>query len=149
MIEIENLTLEDWLINLKPYQRLYLNQLVEKFGEERAAEEWIMAKGPLQTATFGGSESNTPDTNSYWNRLKEEFDKLICGHPEYQKEQEKFVSAGKAIGTGAIATLANWFAPLVGMPPAILIPAIILLLHTTSKMGVNAYCSTKNYNSNL
>ncbi|MCD7898891.1 MAG: hypothetical protein LUH22_03185 [Bacteroides sp.] len=147
MIKIENLPLESWINELKPYQKNIIIQLVSNFGEEKAAEEWISSRGPIQTATFGGDTSNIPDSKTYWNRLKEEFDKLVCGHPDYKKEQEKFATAGKAIGTGAVASISNWLAPIVGMSPSILIPAVILLLYTTAKIGVKAYCSTKNYKS--
>ena len=47
MIEIENIPLEDWLKPLKPYQRNTIEQLVAKYGEEKAAEEWINARGPI------------------------------------------------------------------------------------------------------
>ena len=39
MIEIDNLSLNEWYTCLKPYQRAIIEQLVAKYGEERAAEE--------------------------------------------------------------------------------------------------------------
>lgn len=143
MIEIDALSLSDWYTCLKPYQKNAIEQLVAKYGEERAAEEWLMARGPIQTATFGGAQ--TSNSESYWNRLKDEFDKLICGHPDYENEQKKFISASKTIGLGSVTALSTWLSPIVCLSPAILVPAIILLLHTTSKMGIKAYCSTKHF----
>ena len=101
MIEIENIPLEDWLKPLKPYQRNFIKQLVAKYGEEKAAEEWINARGPMQTVTFGGVTEDINNKKNYWNRLRNEFDKLICGHADYQNEHDKFVNAGKPIGLGA------------------------------------------------
>ena len=89
MIEIDNLSLDEWYTCLKPYQKNAIEQLVAKYGEEKAAEEWLTARGPMQTATFGGTQTKAEDTHSYWNRLRTEIDKLICGHPDYKKEQEK------------------------------------------------------------
>ena len=145
MIEIDNLSLEEWYTCLKPYQKAFIEQLVAKYGEEKAAEEWLTARGPMQTATFGGVQVKAEDTPNYWKRLRTEIDKFICGHPDYEKEQEKFVVAGKPIGLGGVTALASWLSSIIGMSPAILVPAIILILHTMSKMGVKAYCSTKTF----
>lgn len=144
MMEIENLTLDKWYTCLKPYQKNMIEQLVSKYGEEKAAEEWLIARGPVQTVTFGGTPANAAETTHYWTRLKDEFDKLICGHPDYEKEQKKILTAGKTIGLGSVTALANWLSPVIGMSPSMLVPVLVLILHTTSKMGVNAYCSTKN-----
>ena len=76
MIEIENIPLEDWLKPLKPYQRNTIEQLVAKYGEEKAAEEWINARGPMQTVTFGGVAEDFNNKKNYWNRLRNEFDKF-------------------------------------------------------------------------
>lgn len=145
MIEIENIPLEEWLKPLKPYQRNFIEQLVAKYGEEKAAEEWINARGPMHTVTFGGVAEDVNNKKNYWNRLRNEFDKLICGHTDYQDEYDKFVAAGKPIGLGAVAYIADLIASAVGMSTAILIPAIALILSTTAKMGVKAYCATKQF----
>lgn len=145
MIEIENIPLDDWLKPLKPYQRNTIEQLVAKYGEEKAAEEWINARGPMQTVTFGGISEDSNNKKNYWNRLRNEFDKLICGHLDYQNEHDKFVAAGKPIGLWAVACIADWIAPAVGMSATMLIPAIALILSTTAKMGGKAYCATKQF----
>jgi|CZCB01.1.fsa_nt_gi hypothetical protein len=145
MIEIEKKPLEDWYEVLKPYQKSVLEQLVERYGEEKAAEEWITAMGPVQTATFGGDTSNRVNQKMYWNRLKDEFDKFICGHSSYKEEQEKLLSSGKLLGPGVVSSLATWIAPAVGMPPSIIAPALVLLLYIAAKISVKAYCATKNF----
>lgn len=145
MIEIDDLPLSEWYTCLKPYQKAIIEQLVSQYGEEKAAEEWLTAKGPIQTATFGGEQINTIDSKNYWNRLKDEFDKLICGHPEYEKEQKKLLAAGKSIGLGSVTALSNWLSPIIGITSTLLVPTIILFLHVISKMGIKAYCSTKHF----
>lgn len=145
MIEIEDKPLEYWYEVLKPYQKSVIEQLVNIHGEEKAAEEWITAVGPMQTATFGGVPSKKIDQEKYWNRLRDEFDKFICGHTSYQKELEKLIASGRLIGTGLVTSLASWISPAVGLPPSILTPALILLLHTSAKISVKAYCATKTH----
>ena len=51
----------------------------------------------------------------------------------------------KPISLGTVAYIADWVAPTVGISTVILIPAITLLLCTAAKMGVKAYCSTKQF----
>ena len=41
MIEIDDLSLNEWYACLKPYQKVVIEQLVSKYGEEKAAEEWL------------------------------------------------------------------------------------------------------------
>ena len=81
--------------------------------KKRRAEEWITVMGPVQTATFGGDTSNRVNQKMYWNRLKDEFDKFICGHSSYKEEQEKLLSSGKLLGPGVVSSLATWIAPAV------------------------------------
>ena len=38
MIEIDDLSLNEWYACLKPYQKVVIEQLVSKYGEEKAAE---------------------------------------------------------------------------------------------------------------
>ena len=145
MIEIENLSLDQWYDCLKPYQVDIIKQLVSNYGEEKAAEIWITARGPIQTATFGGSQNQNENTINYWKRLKNEFDKLICGHPDYEKERSQFTVAGEAIGLSGASALTGLIAPLIGVSTVLLLPAIVLLLHLAAKMGTKAYCVDKKF----
>lgn len=144
-ILIEPITIEDCYASLKPYQRLTIEKLVSKYGEEGAAEQWLTARGPCQTSIFGGSPQEQTQTMSYWSRLKNEFDKFICGHPDYDKEREKFVTTSKPLGLAGVTGLSTLLGPLIGMSPVLLVPSIALLLTSASKMGVKAYCATKSF----
>jgi VIT1/CCC1 family predicted Fe2+/Mn2+ transporter len=143
MIEIENLSLEEWLSCIKPYQKAIINQLVDKYGEEKAAKIWLISQGPLQTAKFGGNQMTSEKSIKYWDRLKNEIGKFICGHPDYEDERKKFLSGGKLITIGSVTGIANFLGSLLGITPAIILPSLLLLLHTVTKMGIKAYCSTK------
>lgn len=144
-IEIDNITLEDCYSILKPYQRRIVEMLVDKYGVEGAAEQWILAKGPCQTSTFGGVPHDDKQQNDYWTRFKDEFDKLLCGHQDYEIEREKFVSNSKTIGLAGITAISTWIGPLIGLSPVLFVPSIALLLTTVSKMGIKAYCSVKTF----
>ncbi|MDE6650722.1 MAG: hypothetical protein K2K45_12420 [Muribaculaceae bacterium] len=144
-LSIQPITIEECFASLKPYQRGIIEKLVAKYGEEGAAEQWITSQGPCQTSTFGGSPQEQSHAPSYWSRFKAEFDKFICGHPDYDKEREKFVSTSKPLGLAGVTGISTWLGPLIGMSPVLLVPAIALLLTATSKMGVKAYCATKSF----
>lgn len=144
-IEIDNITLEECYSILKPYQRRIVEMLVDKYGVEGAAEQWILAKGPCQTSTFGGERHYDKQQNDYWTRFKYEFDKLLCGHQDYEIEREKFVNTSKTIGLAGITAISTWIGPLIGLSPVLLVPSIALLLTTVSKMGIKAYCSVKSF----
>ena len=46
MIEIDDLSLNEWYACLKPYQKVVIEQLVSKYGEEKAAEK-VEVKGGI------------------------------------------------------------------------------------------------------
>lgn len=144
-LTIDKISIEDCYAILKPYQQRIIKELVTKYGEEGAAERWINSKGAGNTVTFGGLQQENPQQDDYWSRLKVEFDKFLCGHPDYEVEREKLVGTGKAIGLASVAGISSWLGPLIGVSPVLLVPSIALLLTTTSKMGINAYCSVKTF----
>ncbi len=149
MNEIEVFSLEEMYASLPHYQATTIRTLVEKYGEEKAAEMWLESMGPKQTQHFGGSStelvSQSGKTVSFWKRCKTEFDKLICGHKDWEKEYEEYVNYGKAISIATATGIAGVLSPVIGVTTVILIPAIELLLRTVSKMGINAYCSNKDF----
>lgn len=140
MIEIENLSLDEWLSGLKPYQRNAIKQLINTYGEEKAVKEWLTARGPIHTATFGGDVSSTP--NSFVDNLKVQFDRLVCGHPDYKLEQAKVTATAKTLGVGSVSYIATVLASAIGAPVALITPSLLLLFHITAKMSVKAYCAT-------
>lgn len=144
MIEIEQISCSDIYPILKSYQRNIIEKLISEYGIEKAAELWVTSKGPIQTARFGGVSCDSDNSKSYWKRIKNEFDKLVCGSSEYTKEQKKFLTTGKSIGTGCMVSFANYLSPLIGLSSSILVPTLLLLLCSASKIGLKAYCSNKN-----
>ena len=140
-MEIVDESLETWLSVLKPYQRNTIKALLAKNDgdEEIVANLWLSSFGPINTATFGGLSSNESPKN-YWRCLKDELNKLICGD-SYEEDRKQFLDMGGLINIGASSQIAAFLAPIIGVSASFLTPAIVLLLHTISKVSVNAFCS--------
>jgi site-specific DNA recombinase len=68
MIEIDDLSLNEWYACLKPYQKVVIEQLVSKYGEEKAAEEWQALKEKEAAAR---------------QRKKEREEERMAADPEY------------------------------------------------------------------
>lgn len=144
-MEVETLSQDEWFSILKPYQRKYIEQLVQTYGEETTAEIWLTSVGPLQTARFGGENDSHGDRKDYWRRFKIEFDKFICGHPDYSEARKKASQQAGSIGLIAIPIISSEIAASVGISHVIIVPAVVLLLDVASKVGVRAYCANKRF----
>lgn len=87
-MEIVNESLNTWLDILKPYQRNTIKALLDQNDndEEKVAQIWLSSGGPINTATFGGLPSSASNKN-YFQCLKDELNKLICGDDTYVEEK--------------------------------------------------------------
>lgn len=141
-MEIVDEDLDKWLQILKPYQRNTIKALLEKNNgdEETVAQLWLTSFGPINTVTFGGVPSNTSNKN-YFQSLKQELNKLICGDESYENERKQILNKGSLINVATSAKIATILAPVVGVSITILTPALVLLLHVIGKVSVNAYCA--------
>jgi hypothetical protein len=139
-MEIENHNLDEWLSVLKPYQQKIMHSLIDKYGEEDAIKRWIKSKGPLNTATFGGVPTND-DKKNYYQCIKQEINYFICGNPKYSKERDNILKGANVISISIASKISQIIAQAVGMSIAVVLPAILLLFHSISKISINAYCS--------
>lgn len=148
MNEIEIYELEDALASLPAYQSSTIEKLIEKNGVEKAAEIWLESMGPKETKHFGGEivPVDNKSSLSLAKKCKFQLDMLLCGHPDYQEEYQKFIGQGKAITIASATLIAEWLAPIVGISIVLLNPFVLLILHTIIKMGLKTYCMTKNFN---
>lgn len=133
---IPKLGLDEWLNELKPYQRELIKNLVENYGEEVAIEKWLSANGPSDTIQFGGDGNVEP----FLQRFKDEFNKFICGHEDYKKERKEYETYGEEIRTMMVASIAGAIGAKIGIASAIISPIVVLSLYTVGKIGLNAYC---------
>ncbi len=140
-MEIVNESLDKWLYILKPYQRKTIKALLDKNDndEEKVAQIWLSSVGPINTATFGGVSSAS--NKNYYQCLKDELNKLICGDDTYVEEKKQILEKGNLINVCASSQIAVFLSPVIGLSVPILTPAIVLMLHVISKVSVNAYCS--------
>ena len=141
-MEIVNESLNTWLDILKPYQRNTIKALLDQNDndEEKVAQIWLSSGGPINTATFGGLPSSASNKN-YFQCLKDELNKLICGDDTYVEEKKQILKKGNLINVCAASKIALLLSPVIGVSVPILTPAIVLMLHVISKVSVNAYCS--------
>ncbi len=138
MKEIDNIKLVEWLNELKPYQKNSISVLIDKFGEEKAAEIWITSNGPSNNVPFGGTpQSSQP----FYDRFKLEFQKFICGHPDYEGYRKKLGAESPVIKTLYISMISSAIGATIGFSATLLAPAVAILLSTVGQMGLNAYCS--------
>jgi hypothetical protein len=136
-VEIPNYELEDWLSVLKPYQKNIVSQLVSEYGEEKTIEKWLTASGPTGTVKFGGDGNMKPFLDKY----KNEINKFICGHPDYNNERTQLGEENETIKTIIVSSISSLIGSKLGVAAAVLAPAIVLSLYIAGKMGVKAYCS--------
>lgn len=119
-----------------------LRNAVERYGDMKTAEMII------DEFSFSQSNNDIPGAIgfrvNYWNRLKREFDKLVCGHSPYEKENQDYYVFGKFFSLSTASSMATTLAPMLSIPVYILTPTIALMLHSMMKIGKNAYCSTVN-----
>src|SRR5438045_2085401 len=85
-------TKKEWLDALESAEeRKRLAALIEKTSPDKAAETWIVeALRPPRRGMkdSGGSGSKGADGGHLFSRLKNEFDKFMCGHKDYDKERK-------------------------------------------------------------
>lgn len=108
--------------------------------EDKVAQIWLSSGGLINTATFGGLPSSASNKN-YYQCLKDELNKLICGDDTYVEEKKQIRRKGNLINVYAASQIAIFLSPVIGVSVPILTPAIVLMLHVISKVSVNAYCS--------
>lgn len=139
-MNIPNAELDEWLLELKKYQRDPLKNLVDEYGVEVAIDKCLFANGPSNTIKFGGQG----EKRTYKENFKIEVNKFICGHPDYQKDINELVQHGEVAKTALIGSISAAVGAKLGIVSTVLVPATTLMLFTIGKMGINAYCRNVN-----
>jgi hypothetical protein len=138
MNNLEEITLDEWLSVLKPYQINSIKALINTHGEEKAAEIWISANGPSNIAQFGGVHQTT---QPFFDNFKTEFRKFVCGHPDYESYRKQLDSQSEIINAIYVSVISAAIGATLGFAAALLAPAVAILLSVIGKMGVKAYCT--------
>jgi len=139
METIQNINLEDWVSELKTYQKKTIEILIAEYGEEEAVEKWLSANGPKDNIPFGGVQSN--DSKPFLDRFKTEFKKFICNHPDYEEEREKLNMESPVVKAIWISVISAALGAVLGFAATLLAPVVAIMLSIVGKMGISAYCA--------
>jgi len=83
----------------------------------------------------------------YWHAVCSEIIELVCGNTKKYKELKSKISASIKAGENAlVALIAANVALVLGVEAAVISSFCALFLFSIRKVGVNAYCKTKNIN---
>jgi len=136
-LEVPSYDLDNWLNELKPYQRNTIQKLLEISNDpEEAAKKWITATGPQNTIPFGGIRDSKP----FWDRFKEEIQKFFCDDSSYVTEKEVLLKEAPVSKSLLISVVSSAIGATIGYSATLLAPAIVIILYTIGKIGINAYC---------
>ncbi|MGN7857984.1 hypothetical protein ACTOTM_00415 [Bacillus subtilis] len=125
---------------LPKYQRDTIEILLRQGkSNEEVAEIWLAANGPSNTFPFGAENKK----NTFLDKLKKELQDFICNEEKYIEERKQVINKFKSSSLVGITSLTAIIAPIIGTTPTLIIPAIVLILDTAFKIGINAWCNLK------
>ncbi|WP_122454167.1 hypothetical protein [Pseudomonas viridiflava] len=136
-LALPNISMEDALSAMKPYQRDLMKQLVDAHGEQAATELWLTSNGPTGVEKFGGSPL---PPNQILERFLLEFRLFICGDPKYENARKEVSKLAKNQIKDMITIISATIAFTVGVASALVLPAVSILLHVVTSIGINIWC---------
>jgi hypothetical protein len=135
MVILEHLDENELLSQLRSLPVSLQGLTLDELGEELALE-------------YGGEERGFGFGGGLWERIKEQFRQLMCGHSdEYDHLRTQLQDACK-LGTGALmATISKALATQVGIDAAAAAPLVAVLLLAAVRVGLGVICADKPLNS--
>lgn len=137
-IEIPELSVDEWISGLKPYQKNSINQLLKTNEPNDAGRIWLTSHGALNTIPFGGIK----DTSLFWQNFINEFNKFICDDTQYTNEKKDFGNEVPLTKEILISVISAAIGAKLGFSATFVAPAVALTLFTVGKLTKNAYCAT-------
>lgn len=137
-LQIPDCELDEWISELKPYQRNTIKQLLATMSPEEVAKKWIMASGSQNIIHFGG----TSDPEPFWDRFKSEFRRFVCNDEAYVEEKKALLAEAPNHRVLVMSIISGAIGANIGYAATLLTPAVAVLLYTVGKIGVNAYCNS-------
>lgn len=141
MINIPNVDADAWLSTLKEYQSSSIRDFLGQGSEELALELWLTASGPSSISQFGGDATKNPGKKAFVEQFKLEFKAFMCGGDKYTEERKGLGELTGDIKTYLVGMISAAIAASLGATAAFIAPAVVIMLITVSKMGINAWCS--------
>lgn len=142
--ELDNYDINTLKGNLKKYQIDIIEELLKENDVEKSIEIYLSANGPSTTIPFGGLPSQV-NSKPFKDRFKEEFDKFICGHPDYAPFYPKLSKTAGNYSTLIISSISSAVGASLGLSAALISPAVVLALSLIGTMGRKAYCANKQH----
>jgi hypothetical protein len=138
-IQIPDEPIDQWLHELKPYQKTTLSVFLKNASLEEAAEKWLASTGSPNIVAFGGERDSKP----FWERFKTELRKFICDDNSYVEEKKALAAEGSINKAILISAVSAAIGATIGYSATLLAPAVAILLCAIGKMGLHAYCETQ------
>lgn len=136
--DILDYNIDEWLLELKPYQRNSIKELLRSNEPEDVAKIWLTSQGASTTIPFGGLQNTKP----FWDNFVDEFKKFLCDDTEYVIEKKNIQSETPISKAVLISSISAALGAKIGLAATLLAPAVTILLLCVGKMTINAYCQT-------
>ena len=137
-LKIPDAPIDEWLSELKPYQRDTLKQFLGGQDADGAAEKWLTTLGSPNIAGFGG---NIVDPKPFWARFKAEVHKFVCDEKAYAEDKKALRSEMPISKPLLISIMSSAIGATLGTAGTLIAPAVTLTLFTIGRLGLNAYCA--------
>ena len=132
-----------WLDTLPNYQKDIVSELLVSNSNDydTAALSWLEASVG-STSPFSGE----PKTDKkYFESLKDEVYKLLCGNPDYSTDRDELVQLIKSerSKSSVVAFISGIIGAKLGLAAAFVSPAIVILFMMITKTSLNAWCAMR------
>ncbi|ARI78807.1 hypothetical protein [Halobacillus mangrovi] len=129
----------NWLDTLPNYQRDLVNELLSYYSYEEAAVTWLESS-TSNTSPFSGQPQ--PE-KKYFEYVKKEVHKLLCGDTNYEAERHELVQLAQKPENknGIIAMVSALIGAKLGLAATFLAPVIVIIFLTIGKISLNAWCT--------
>ena len=132
-----------WLDALPNYQKDVVSELLASNSNDydKAALSWLEASVD-NTSPFSGEPKKD---KKYFESLKNEVYKLLCGNPDYAADREELTQLVKSEGSKSpvVACMSGIIGAKIGLAAAFVAPAIVILLMMITKTSLNAWCAMR------
>lgn len=136
----EELEHEDLICILPAYQKNTLRLLRQQGkSNEEIAQIWLEANGPTNTFPFGANNKK----NRIYEQVKIEIEGYICNEDKYAEEKGQFLELYKSGKLAAITSMAATIGPVVGSSASFIVPVIVLILDSATKVGIKTWCALR------
>lgn len=132
----------EWLEALPDYQKSIVSELLVSNSYEEAASAWLEASVDY-TSPFSAQPKSE---KNFFDLLKKEVQKLLCGSPDYAAERDEFTQLTQLPQnkTAIVSMVSALIGAKFGLAASFIAPAIVLIFMTIGKASLNAWCEMQN-----